>query len=180
MKSDALYLKGRKDGESTVNRLGFNVRDQYSLGPRAFAFGQFQYLRRHLQGDRLPGRADGGLGYKVIDTPRTSFNVDGGVGGVWEKNPGSDVNTSAAVTASERLTRKLSDTANLVEQLSGLWKTSDAGDALYTFGIGLIASVTAKSQVKVELLDTYKGKPPTAATQKNDVAIVFSITYKLS
>ena len=40
--------------------------------------------------------------------------------------------------------------------------------------------MTAKSQVKVELLDTYKGKPPTAATQKNDVAIIFSITYKLS
>jgi len=54
------------------------------------------------------------------------------------------------------------------------------GDALYTFGIGVIASLTAKSQLKVELLDTYKGKPPTAATKKNDVAIIFSITYKLS
>jgi putative salt-induced outer membrane protein len=180
VKSDALYLEGKKDGESTVNRLGFNIRDQYNLGPRAFVFGQFQYLRDTFKAIDYLAAPTAGLGYKLVDTPSASFTVDGGVGGVWEKNPGSDVNTSAAVTASEHLTQKLSDTANLVEQLSGLWKTSDAGDALYIFGIGLIASVTAKSQVKVELLDTYKGKPPTAATRKNDVAIIFSITYKLS
>jgi putative salt-induced outer membrane protein len=180
VKSDALYLKGKKDGESTVNRLGFNIRDQYSLRPRAFVYGQFQYLRDEFKAIDYLLAPTGGLGYKVVDTPATAFSVDGGVGGVWEKNPGADVNTSAALTASQRLTQKLSDTANLVEQLSGLWKTSDAGDALYTFGIGLIAGVTARSQLKVELLDTYKGKPPTAATQKNDVAIVFSITYKLS
>jgi putative salt-induced outer membrane protein YdiY len=179
VKSDALYLKGKKDGEATVNRLGFNIRDQYSLRPRTFVFGQFQYLRDTFKAIDYLIAPTAGLGYKVIDTPRTALSVDGGVGGVWEKNPGSDVNSSAAVTATERITRKLSDTANLVEQLSGLWKT-DASDALYTFGIGLIASVTAKSQVKVELLDTYKSKPPTAATQKNDVAIIFSITYKLS
>lgn len=180
VKSDALYLKGKRDGELIVNRLGFNVRDQYNLGPHAFAFGQFQYLRDTFKAIDYLVAPTAGLGYKVVDTPRTSFNVDGGVGGVWEKNPGSEVKTSGAVTASERVTQKLSDTANLVEQLSGLWKTSDAGDALYTFGIGLIASLTAKSQLKVELLDTYKGKPPTAATKKNDVAILFSITYKLS
>jgi hypothetical protein len=41
--------------------------------------------------------------------------------------------------------------------------------------------VTSKSQVKIELLDSYKAKPPTAATatKGNDVAIVFSIGYKL-
>ena len=180
VKSDALYLKGKKDGESTVNRLGINIRDQYSLRPRVFVFGQLQYLRDTFKAIDYLLAPTAGLGYKVVDTTTTSFTVDGGVGGVWEKNPGSDVKTSAAVTASERFTRKLSDTANLVEQVSGLWKTSDASDALYTFGIGLIAGVTSKSQLKVELLDTYKGKPPTAATQKNDVAIVFSITYKLS
>jgi putative salt-induced outer membrane protein YdiY len=180
VKSDALYLRGKKDGELTVNRLGFNIRDQYNLGPRVYTFGQLQYLRDTFKAIDYLIAPTGGLGYKVIDTPRTAFTVDGGVGGVWEKNPGLDVKTSGAVTAAERLMQKLSDTANLVEQLSGLWKTSDAGDALYTFGIGLVATVTAKSQLKVELLDTYKGKPPTAATQKNDIAIIFSITYKLS
>jgi putative salt-induced outer membrane protein YdiY len=180
VKSDALYLKGKKDGESIVNRLGFNIRDQYNLGPRVFVFGQLQYLRDTFKAIDYLVAPTGGLGYKVVDTPRTSFTVDGGVGGVWEKNPALDVKTSAAVTGSEHITQKLSDTANLVEQLSALWKTSDTSDALYTFGIGLIASVTARSQVKVELLDTYKGKPPTAATQKNDLAIIFSITYKLA
>jgi putative salt-induced outer membrane protein len=180
VKSDALYLKGKKDGELTVNRLGFNVRDQYSLGPRAFTFGQLQYLRDTFKAIDYLVAPTAGLGYKVIDSPRTAFTIDGGVGGVWEKNPAVEVRTSGAVSAGERITHKLSDTATIVEQLTGLWKMSDAGDALYTFGIGLVATVTARSQLKVELLDTYKAKPPTAATKKNDVAIIFSIGYKLS
>ena len=114
VKSDALYLKGKKDGELIVDRLGFNIRDQYNLGRRAFTFGQLQYLRDTFKAIDYLVAPTAGLGYKVVDTPRTSFNVDGGVGGVWEKNPGSDVHTSAAVTASDHLTQKLSDTANLV------------------------------------------------------------------
>lgn len=104
--------------------------------------------------------------------------MDGGLGAVWEKNPGLDLEASGAVTGSEHLTKKLSDAASVTQQIAGLWKMADLGDALYTFGTTLIASLTSKSQVKIELLDTYKGKPPTAATKHNDVAIVLSIGYK--
>ena len=93
VKSDALYLRGKKDGESIVNRLGFNVRDQYNLGPRAFVFGQFQDPRDTFKAIDYLVAPTAGLGFKVVDTPQTSFTVDGGVGGVWEKNPESDVNT---------------------------------------------------------------------------------------
>ena len=55
---------------------------------------------------------------------------------------------------------------------------SDTSDALYTLGASLAASLTPKSQVRIELLDTYKGKPPNPAIKKNDVATVFSIGYK--
>ena len=40
---------------------------------------------------------------KVIDTEPTKFSVDGGIGGVWEKNPDLDVDASMALTASEKL-----------------------------------------------------------------------------
>jgi hypothetical protein len=43
----------------------------------------------------------------------------------------------------------------------------------------LIQSSALTLLLKIEVLDTYKAKPPTADTQKNDVAFVFSITYKL-
>lgn len=33
-------------------------------------------------------------------------------------------------------------------------------------------------QLSVDLLDTFKNRPPTAATKKNDVAVVTAITAK--
>jgi putative salt-induced outer membrane protein YdiY len=179
VKSDALYLRAKTAGELTVNRFSFNARDQYQLAPRTFTFGQLQYLRDPFKAIDYLVAPTAGLGYKLVDAPQTKLDVDGGLGAVWEKNPGFDTKASGAVMASEHLTNKLSDTARVTQQIAGLWKTSDVGDALYTFGAGLAANLTTKSQVKVELLDTYKAKPPTAATKSNDVAIVFSIGYKL-
>lgn len=178
VKSDALYLRAKTDVGLTVNRLGINARDQYQLAPRAFTFGQLQYLRDQFKAIDYLVAPTAGLGYKLVDAPQTTLDVDGGLGAVWEKNPGFDRTASGAVTASEHLMKTLSDTARVTQQIAGLWKMTDVGDALYTFGTALAANLTAKSQVKIELLDTYKVKPPTAATKSNDVAIVFSIGYK--
>jgi putative salt-induced outer membrane protein YdiY len=179
VKSDALYLRAKKDAELTVSRLGFDARDQYALTPRAFTFGQLQYLHDKFKAiDYLVAPA-AGLGYKLVNAASTALDVDGGLGGVWEKNPGLDRKASGAVTAGEHLVQKLSDTASVSQQLVGLWKTADFGDALYTFGTTLAASLTPKSQVKIDLLDSYKAKPPSAAIKSNDVAIVFSLGYKL-
>ena len=119
------------------------------------------------------------MGYKLVEQPRTVLDVDGGLGAVWEKNPGFDTKSSGAVTAGEHFSRKLSDTATVTQHLAALWKMTDVGDALYTFRAALAANLTSKSQVQIELLDTYKAKPPTIAIKSNDVAIVFSIGYKL-
>jgi putative salt-induced outer membrane protein YdiY len=45
VKSDALYLRGETEEVLSANRLGFNVRDEYSLTTRLFVFGQNQYLK---------------------------------------------------------------------------------------------------------------------------------------
>ncbi|MDO8681133.1 MAG: DUF481 domain-containing protein [Acidobacteriota bacterium] len=67
----------------------------------------------------------------------------------------------------------------LTERVAGLWKMNDFEDALYTFGIGLAASITSATQLKVELLDTLKNKPPSPAVKKNDVAVLVSFVYKI-
>ena len=54
----------------------------------------------------------------------------------------------------------------------------DFDDGLYIFGVGLAANITAGTQLKAGLLDTFKNKPPTADVKKNDVAILLSFVYK--
>lgn len=179
VKSDALFLRGKNQGELAADRLNLNVRDQYQISGRAYVFGQNQYLRdRFKQIDYLLAPT-AGLGYKLIDTPESKLDVDAGLGGVWEKNTGLDVDSSGAVTFGEKLQQKLTGTTTFTQGFSGLWKTKDWEDSLFTFGVGIAASMSSRTQLKVELIDVYKNKPPLATIQKNDLATLLAIVYKM-
>jgi hypothetical protein len=52
-------------------------------------------------------------------------------------------------------------------------------DALFTLGVSLAASMSTRTQLKVEVLDTFKNKPPLPTVQKNDVAVLMAIVYKM-
>jgi putative salt-induced outer membrane protein len=179
VKSDALMIRGETDDELTANRIGFNIRDQYRLTTRMFVFGQNQYLRDEFKDIDYLIAPTGGLGYKLIDRERTKLDVDGGAGVVWEKNPGFEVDVSGALTAGEKLVQTLTSTATLTQSFTALWKTKELADALYTVGIGIAAAMSTRTQLKFEVLDTYKSRPPTPDIKKNDVAVLMAIVYKI-
>jgi putative salt-induced outer membrane protein YdiY len=178
IKMTGLYLRGDQNDEAVVDRTSLGFRDEYSLSPRTFVFGQVDYLRDTFKLiDYLVAPTMGG-GYKVINTDPTKFAVDAGLGIVSEKNPDVDLRTSAAVTAGERLTHQLTTTASIKHAITALWKADDFDDGLYTFSAGLATQISPRVQLSIELLDTYKNRPPTPETRKNDVALVTAITSK--
>ena len=178
VKSDGLFLRSRTEEVLSANRIGLNVRDEYSLTARTFVFGQNQYLRDEFKNIDYLLAPTAGLGYKIFDTAATKFSVDGSVGGVWEKNPDVDVSASGALTFSEKLTQTLTATTTLTQSFAALWKTKNFDDALYTAGIGVAVAISTHTQLKVEILDTYKNLPPTPTIQKNDVAVLMAFVYK--
>jgi putative salt-induced outer membrane protein YdiY len=178
VKSDGLFLRAKTDGELTANRLGFNIRDEYRLTPRFFVFGQNQYLRDEFKQIDYLLAPTAGVGYKLYDTATTKLTVDGSVGGVWEKNPGFDVNSSGALAAGEKFIQNLTMTTILTQSVTALWKMNNFDDVLLTSGLGIAASMSTHTQLKFEVLDTYKNLPPLPTIQKNDVAILMSIVYK--
>ena len=78
--------------------------------------------------------------------------------------------SSGAVTASEKLSQTLTATTTLTQSVAALWKTKDWDDSLYTFGVGVAATISTRTQLKVEVLDIYKNLPPVPTIKKNDVA----------
>jgi len=179
VKSDALLIRGKTEGETTTNRFGLNARDEYKLSDRMFVFGQNQYLKDEFKNIDYLLAPVGGVGVKLFDTMQTKLAVDVGGGGVWEKNPGFEVRSSGAVTASEKLQQTLTATTTLTQSVSALWKTKEWDDSLYLFGVGVAATVSARTQLKVEVLDTYKNLPPLPTIQKNDVAVLMALVYKM-
>ncbi len=179
VKSDGLMIRGKTEDQVSADRLSLNARDEYGLNDHAYVFGENRYLRDRFKDIDYLIAPTGGLGYKVVETPSTKLAADVGVGGVWEKNPGVEVEASGAVTLGEKLARTLTATTSLTQSYSGLWKTTDFEDSLHVFSVGLAAAMSTRTQLKVELLDTYKNRPPLATVQKNDVAVLVAIVYKM-
>jgi putative salt-induced outer membrane protein YdiY len=179
LKSDGLFLRGETEGVLSANRIGLNVRDEYSLTQRTFVFGQNQYLRDEFKNIDYLLAPTLGLGYKIVDTAATKFAVDASAGGVWEKNPDSDVTGSGALAFSEKLAQTLTGTTTLTQSFAALWKTNDFDDALYTAGVAIAAAMSTRIQLKVEALNTFKNKPPVPTIQKNDLAVLMAVVYKI-
>ena len=179
VRSDGLMIRGKTEDELSADRLDLNVRHEYGLNERAYVFGQNRFLRDRFKSiDYLVAPA-GGIGYGVVETPETKMAFDIGLGAVWEKNSGTHIAASGSLTLGETLAQVLTATTSLTQSFSGLWKTTDFGDSLHVFSLGLSAAMSTRTQIKVELLDTYKNKPPLLTVQKNDIAILVAIVYRM-
>jgi putative salt-induced outer membrane protein len=177
-KFKGLYLRGENNGALAVDRLLLEGRNERTLTPRVYAFGQLQYLQDEFKDIDYLVAPSGGIGYKLVMTPVTTFNVDGGLGFKIEKNPGFERRNDAVVALSDKFEHKLSATSTITQSFGALWKAQDFGDALYTFTAGLAAALTTRTQLKVELLDTYSSRPPNPAIKNNDVALLTAVVYK--
>jgi putative salt-induced outer membrane protein YdiY len=177
-KYDAFYLRADSNGALTVDRTTFGARDEYTLSPLTYAFGDIHFLRdRFKEIDSLITPTIG-AGHHLIKNAAMDLAVEAGAGAVIEKDEGLSRETSGAVNAKQLLTWKFSPTATFGESVAGLWKTKDFGDALYHLEASLASNLTAHSQLKLTALDDYKTKPPHAGIKKNDVSFIAAVVMK--
>jgi putative salt-induced outer membrane protein YdiY len=177
-KYDAFYLRGDSNGSLVVDRTSFGGRDEYTISPVMYAFGDAHFLRdKFKQIDYLVSPTVG-AGYHFIKEKDLDVAAEGGLGLVVEKDAGHARETSGAVTARQLLTWKFSPTATLGEVASGLWKTKAFGDALYHFEGSLASDLTKRSQLKFSAMDDYKTRPPAPGIKKNDISIIAAVVMK--
>ena len=177
-KGTASYLRGDQNSLLNLDRTAVNIRHEYTISGRTFAFGQLEYLRDRFKEITFLWVPAGGIGYKLVNTDATKFIVDGGVGGIIEKNPGNTTSKSGGIIAGQRFEHKLSATSTISQSLSSVWKTKDFADSLTNFSIGVTTTLVSNIQVKVEFIDSYKNKPANPALKKNDTAFVTAFIVK--
>ena len=177
-KYDAFYLRADNNGALTVDRTTFGARDEYSLSPLTYAFGDIHFLRDRFKEIDSLITPTVGAGHHLIKNAAMDLAVEAGAGAVIEKDEGLSRETSGAVNAKQLLTWKFSPTATFGESVAGLWKTKDFGDALYHLEASLASNLTAHSQLKLTALDDYKTKPPHAGIKKNDVSLIAAVVMK--
>jgi putative salt-induced outer membrane protein len=177
-KYDAFYLRADSEGTLTVDRTSFGARDELSVSPLTYAFGDVHFLRdKFKQIESLITPTIGG-GHHFVKTDAMDFALEAGAGAVMERDTGLRRQTSGAITAKQLFTWKLSPTATIGQSASGLWKTNSLGDALYHVEASLASTLTTRTQLKLSALDDYKTRPPAPGVEKNDLSIVAAIVMK--
>jgi putative salt-induced outer membrane protein len=178
VKTNGFYLRSSSNSQSISDLLRLNFRDDYLLTKRVSVYGSLGYLRDPFKSISYLLNPQGGIGVKVYSSERAAFALSGGAGGVWEKNIGLDLRSSGTLNAGQSFSYKISDTAKLTQNLTGMWKTKEFGDALYHFDVALVTSIVKKIDVKIEFMDDYRNQPPFARIKKNDTALITSLLYK--
>jgi putative salt-induced outer membrane protein YdiY len=179
LKAEGFYIQNREDGTSTVDRTSAHLREERSLAPLWFAYGDLQFLKDRFKQINSLFAPTAGLGRRLIASGTQELSVDLGAGAVIEQDEGLDRQTSGALRAGETYLWKISKSAVLTQNAFALWKTRDTADAYYHFEVALGAAINDHLELRVALLDEYKREVHDPTLKKNDVAGIVSVGYKL-
>ena len=118
-----------------------------------------------------------GVGYKMIDNRSVTLSLDAGLGVVGERRSEATTNWFC-MTSTERLDYALTSTTTVTQTFSGIWKSSDLSNSLYTVGANITTAVTERFDMKIEALDTFRNRT-SLGVEKNDLALLAAVVIKL-
>lgn len=170
---------------TTANKWGAFGQYDYNLSPRLFVFGKLG-----LEGDKLVDLSlrstlATGLGYKIIDTKETSFNVFGGAAYTTDgydapQTIGSKTAkrfSRASVFVGEESSHTLSASTSFKQRLEIYPGISGDKAVLAKFTAGLAVAISSTLNLSVAVVDSYNSKPP-VGSKKNDLGLFTGVNVK--
>ncbi len=181
------YATNKSGGASqtTANRWGLFGQYDLNLSPSTFVFGKLG-----LEGDKLIDLSlrtalAAGLGYKLINTEQTTFDLFGGLGHTTDKYGSTQTIAGrrassfsrASLYLGEASSHKLSPTVSFKQRLELYPGLSGDKALLASFNAGLAVAMSSTLNLNVGLTDSYNSKPP-AGAKKNDLALFTGVNLK--
>lgn len=160
---------------SDLFRLG--GRYEYNITPVLYGYGGLEFERDGVADLDLRTLLSAGLGYKVIRSATTTFDIFGGIAYVNAQYGVSANDTSGvALQFGEESTHKLSATSNFKQRLVITPAKSDVGTRA-TWDLSFNAAVANNLSMNVGLGYRYASKVPTGA-KKGDTLLIVGVGYK--
>ena len=183
----ANYASNRNSGatETTSNQWGGFGQYDFNLAPRLFAFGRLGLDADQLVDLNLRAALAGGLGYKLVDNPKTSFEIFGGGGYTTDRYDtpqtiGGRIGTRFSRTSlylGEASSHQLTATTSFKQRLDLYPGLSGDKAMLAKFSASLNVAISSTLGLSVGVVDTYNSKPP-AGARKNDLGVFTGLTVK--
>lgn len=170
---------------TTAAKWSLSGRYDQNLAPRLFSFAKLG-----LEGDKLSrlslrSALAGGMGYKMIDTPRTNFDLLGGVGHSTDRYSSPQTVDGitgtrfarASLFVSEESSHKLTETVSFRQRLEVHPGVSGSRASLAKFKADLGVAINGQLSLTVGLTENHNSKPP-AGIKKDDLGLFTGINMK--
>jgi len=143
---------------------------------KLFAFASGDFDHDELQDLTLRQIYSGGFGWHLINTPKTTFDVLGGINYTRENySDGVAVMTVSrnlpGITTGETLTRKFGAATVLTQDFTFYPDLSDINQYRFSLDSGLVVKISKWFGWQSSLSDRYVTDPPVAGTKSNDVVL---------
>jgi len=164
-------------GESSVanNLINLTAEYDHDLTPKYYVLGLFNAQRNKLQDLNFQSSLGGGLGYHVIKTAPTAFDVFGGVSYNYEKYS-SDTRQYPELLFGENLVQKIGANTSFNERIAVYPNLGYIGNIRTQLDVGLTTAITDRMQLKLTVSNSYQNSP-VDNVKKMDTVFMTSIGY---
>jgi putative salt-induced outer membrane protein len=172
---------GLPGGGTTANSIVGGAKYDRNITKRVFAFVSGDYTHDELQDLNLQQIYSGGLGYHVISTPNTVFDVLAGANYTRETYSANSTNVDrnlAGITLGENFMHKIGKSTTLTEIFYFYPDLSNTGQYRFSLDAGWVTSLNKWLGWQTTLSDRYVSNPPIAGTKPND--FIFSTGINVS
>ncbi len=171
------YVRNESEDTLSAESSRFLFRTERSLNARASLFGQWGYLHDVFAAIDHRNSITGGLSYQLVAPAPHELWVDGGFGYTNEQRLiGDDLSTAIGLTA-VRYKFKLSDTAEITDDLGFEFSIPDGND----WRVANIVAVTARLTTILALRLGYTARyvnAPAATIETTDTVAAFTLVAK--
>lgn len=167
-------VRGTLEGETTTDALLYGFRAERVINERLNTFGDYGFFRDEPAGVSSRNGIAGGLSWKAITTDRQTLALDGGLGYLKENRVAGDDVSSATWLTGSAYKLKLSETAELTDDLRLLGTFDNGDDWRLTHTIAVTARLTSLLSLKVSNLLRYAHFPP-AGFKKTDTTTAVAL-----
>jgi putative salt-induced outer membrane protein len=159
----------------TAKAIQSGARYDHNITERLFAFVGGDFQTDELQLLDLRSVLSGGLGYHVIKSERTTFDLLGGANYTHEKYDAFSRNI-AGLTLGEELSTKLGAATALTEKLNFYPDLSETGEYRAAFNFGTVTKISKWLGWQNSFGDIYVTNPP-PGTRQNDVLLTTGLNF---
>jgi putative salt-induced outer membrane protein YdiY len=177
-RADGFYLRSANNGSATTDKAFANVRLEYSVTDLVYAFAQVGFQRDRFKNVLYLITPMAGGGYFFIKQKDYELTADASIGGAFESDSGFPSTNAGAFSIGQGFLWRISPSATFTEKASGLWKLNHTSDSFYHFELGVAASITKNSELKISYLVDTKNRPNPSTLKKTDTALIAAFVYK--